>query len=687
MYQELLTPDHEAISLDNPLYESVFEELKTGIKTANSNIESVKKAIQPLTKRSTTEDEIREIRKEKVLNQQTDLLNKIYDKVSTTEEKIVEPVKEEKEKKVEEKGFLDRGIDFIWNKLKPLVGDSVITAVSGLGIAGLIKKSVGEGLGSITSFLKFGKKAKQVKSMSLAKGGRLSSSKLLKKVPYLNMVMGAKDLYDIYENDNDAEVKESAGALIGQGIGAALGFFSPIPGGAAIGATIGDVAGEYIASLFEDPEDRIPNKIKQSAISQIKFIDSQMIPSERGDGLKDLIEYRNSLVPKIKNEIREMIDKSDSPTEEGKYAEVRRKIESLRSTPRLYAESLKSLNELSGKDTDLMKEFEPSGKLKSKFSTKRIFGEDKKEMSGLEKFSRRKIVDSVRSGLSKLRSGKSSLSKSFKPLASFAKEKLASLAGKRQRSFDRVDIADHKPTYKRSTKKSLGELPYSLGDLSAKFESGGGYGTISSGRGDRGGVSYGKYQLSSKGPLQQFLRETGYESEFSGMRVNSREFKSKWRELSKTREFKEAQERYGNEHYLGGILSKHPELGRSNTLKQVAFSLSVQHGVGGANSILRKAGVDSSMSDEEIIDRIYDERGRKTKSGKLAHFRSSSFRVNKSIEERFKKERAEALRMSREESSKPEVKKEVVVRNEQTDKIDTRVWDLRDKSVLAASMS
>jgi len=50
-----------------------------------------------------------------------------------------------------------------------------------------------------------------------------------------------------------------------------------------------------------------------------------------------------------------------------------------------------------------------------------------------------------------------------------------------------------------------------LGALSAEFESGGrGPGTVSSGKGDPGGVSYGIYQLSSKaGTVAGFLSGEG----------------------------------------------------------------------------------------------------------------------------------------------------------------------------------
>src|SRR4026209_65745 len=59
---------------------------------------------------------------------------------------------------------------------------------------------------------------------------------------------------------------------------------------------------------------------------------------------------------------------------------------------------------------------------------------------------------------------------------------------------------------------ALGEaLAEALGKLSAKYETGGrGPGTVSTGAGDRGGVSYGSYQMASKmGVPAKFVKQDG----------------------------------------------------------------------------------------------------------------------------------------------------------------------------------
>src|SRR5881409_1347404 len=72
-----------------------------------------------------------------------------------------------------------------------------------------------------------------------------------------------------------------------------------------------------------------------------------------------------------------------------------------------------------------------------------------------------------------------------------------------------------------------------LGKLSEKYESGNrGPGTVSTGRGDPGGVSYGTYQLASKiGRADAFVKRY-YPDEFKGLKGGTEEFTKKWKELA-----------------------------------------------------------------------------------------------------------------------------------------------------------
>ncbi|NYI18100.1 peptidoglycan hydrolase-like protein with peptidoglycan-binding domain [Xanthomonas arboricola] len=73
-----------------------------------------------------------------------------------------------------------------------------------------------------------------------------------------------------------------------------------------------------------------------------------------------------------------------------------------------------------------------------------------------------------------------------------------------------------------------------IGRTSSSYESGGrGAGTISTGKNDHGGVSYGTYQLStSQGTLQEYLDQSRYGSQFSGLVPKTDAFDEKWKSLA-----------------------------------------------------------------------------------------------------------------------------------------------------------
>src|SRR5262245_7933065 len=176
----------------------------------------------------------------------------------------------------------------------------------------------------------------------------------------------------------------------------------------------------------------------------------------------------------------------------------------------------------------------------------------------------------------------------------------------------------------------------SLGKLSEKYESGGrGPGTVSTGRGDPGGVSYGTYQLASKlGRADAFVKRY-YPDEFKGLKGGTPEFTAKWKELA-------AQDPAGlrrNEHEYIKETHYDPQAKRletdikldvskrSGALRDVVWSVAVQHGprtdliVTAVKPLLAKYDIDE-LSDERIIRAVYAERGRKTPDGKLARFRA-----------------------------------------------------------------
>lgn len=145
-------------------------------------------------------------------------------------------------------------------------------------------------------------------------------------------------------------------------------------------------------------------------------------------------------------------------------------------------------------------------------------------------------------------------------------------------------IYDHRKEIGKFASNTITAIGKSMGFVSEKYESGGrGVGTISSGAGDPGGVSYGKYQLASKtGTLQAFLRSSGYDKQFAGLTPGSKGFNDKWRSLSKTdSKFGDAQQQFiGRTHYKPAIdyaasLGFHTE---DRRIQEMIWSGSVQHG-------------------------------------------------------------------------------------------------------------
>lgn len=176
-----------------------------------------------------------------------------------------------------------------------------------------------------------------------------------------------------------------------------------------------------------------------------------------------------------------------------------------------------------------------------------------------------------------------------------------------------------------------------LGDLSKEYESGkAGPGTISSGRGDPGGRSYGVHQFSSRYEIgHEFVRSPeakAFWPMFKGLTPVTEKFDQAWGKVAKDNPaaFEEAQRKFGKRYYLDsvtGIVRRGTGLDidkMSTTIKDVVWSTANQHGenttlvndaVALADAAARKGGFTRGTQryEEELINRIYDLR--------VAHFR------------------------------------------------------------------
>ena len=197
--------------------------------------------------------------------------------------------------------------------------------------------------------------------------------------------------------------------------------------------------------------------------------------------------------------------------------------------------------------------------------------------------------------------------------------------------------------------------PPELGSLSARYESNGDPGTVSTGNGDIGGVSYGSYQMSTaSGSAGQFVGNSPYAGEFASLQPGTSEFSDKWREIAgrDPAGFQAAQHEYIKENYYDVQSSQlQQDIGldpnqHSNALQQVIWSTSVQHGA--YTDIVQDAlaGQDvGKLSDTDLINAIYAERGRTDENGTLVHFRDSSYDVQQGVANRFRGENTDALNL------------------------------------------
>ena len=204
-------------------------------------------------------------------------------------------------------------------------------------------------------------------------------------------------------------------------------------------------------------------------------------------------------------------------------------------------------------------------------------------------------------------------------------------------------------------------LAEALGTLSAKYETGGrGPGTVSTGAGDPGGVSYGSYQMASKmGVVQRFVAQAGFPwlTDFQNLKAGTAPFTACWKRIAaaQTDAFQDAQHGFiKKSHYdpLAAKILKEDGLDvntRCRALQDVIWSTAVQHG--GATPIVHRAIGNVSCSrtdpsyDEQLIRAIYAERGKKKADGNLAYFGRSAPGVQKGVARRFRDELQDALAM------------------------------------------
>lgn len=197
-----------------------------------------------------------------------------------------------------------------------------------------------------------------------------------------------------------------------------------------------------------------------------------------------------------------------------------------------------------------------------------------------------------------------------------------------------------------------------LGSLSAQYESGS-RSTAAIGNDLVGGFSYGKYQIATRTGtfghfmtflsleypnLHQSLQDAGG---VTGAKNGTSAFRNAWSTLAATAPLQEAEHAYIKASHYDRFVSRLDGIGlhvsrRSSALKNVIWSVAVQHGPG--NSVVANAlaplADPEELKDKAIIEAIYKERSNVSK-----YFSGSTSAVKKAVKKRFKAEKKDALAM------------------------------------------
>lgn len=192
-----------------------------------------------------------------------------------------------------------------------------------------------------------------------------------------------------------------------------------------------------------------------------------------------------------------------------------------------------------------------------------------------------------------------------------------------------------------------------LGTLSAKYESGrAGAGTVSRGKDDPGGVSYGLYQLSTKtGTCARFIRylkNQAWSYLYEGLfehKCGTKEFSAAWRRQSKAmKTFGLVQHEFIKNTHYSPVRSWATKCGLIDhpVVNQVLWSMSVQHKK--AKEIVTAACKGAREFRKEqplaVINSLYQAR-----EAYVKRLRSLSPSMKKSLLRRYKNERSDALEM------------------------------------------
>jgi hypothetical protein len=188
------------------------------------------------------------------------------------------------------------------------------------------------------------------------------------------------------------------------------------------------------------------------------------------------------------------------------------------------------------------------------------------------------------------------------------------------------------------------------GNISGKYESGSlGVKTVSTGAGDKGGVSYGKHQLASNtGTMAAFLKSKfgdPYRARFGSLVPGSKEFSAVYTAIANERplEFETNQFLYiASTHYdpqAAKLKASYIDVyDRHVAVRECVFSVSVQYGPN-TSFIIKALGPNFKGTDREFIEKVQNYRA----SSVGVYFKSSSKKVQDGVASRAASEKKDLL--------------------------------------------
>lgn len=186
-----------------------------------------------------------------------------------------------------------------------------------------------------------------------------------------------------------------------------------------------------------------------------------------------------------------------------------------------------------------------------------------------------------------------------------------------------------------------------LGAISEQYESNGNPATISKGKGDKGGASYGCYQFAiSSGVVSDYVSESKYYQFFAGLKVGSKEFNAQWVKIARedAKRFAEDQYQFVLKHYYKPVRDYLNKLNIPDTeaINQMIWSTAVQHGVGKAKQLFE---LNKDKTELELIKAIYKARTQIFVDSVYYNSTPERRKVRDGVINRYKKELVDVLSM------------------------------------------